>query len=297
MKKNVTAAGQPKQKKRRTRAGEIWHRLKKNKGSMVGLTVIICLILTAILTTLFVDYNEMIVKMDASQFMQAPSLEHPFGTDNYGRDMFWRTLYGSRYSLIIGIGATAISICCGIFLGAIAGYFGGTVENIIMRAMDIFASIPGILLGMVIVCVLGTNIQNLLLAVSVPSIPAFTRMTRASILTVRGQEYIEAARVIGMSDMRIIFTQIIPNSLSPLIVTASSRIGSCTLSAAGLSFLGFGVPQPTPEWGALISEGRNYFRTAPWLCFFPGLFIIITVLAFNLLGDGLRDALDPKLKR
>lgn len=297
MKNNVNAAQQPKKKKRRTHGGEIWHRLKKNKGAMVGLAVIVGLILVAVLTSLFLDYNEKIVKMDMTAFMQPPSWEHPFGTDDSGRDMFWRTLYGTRYSLIIGIGATAIAMCIGIFLGAVAGYFGGVLENIIMRVMDIFASIPGVLMGMVIVCVLGTKIQNLLLAVSVTSIPSFTRMTRASILTVRGQEYIEAARTIGMSNMRIIFTQIIPNGLSPLIVAASSRIGSCTISAAGLSFLGFGVPMPTPEWGALISLGRKYFRTAPWLTFFPGLFIIVTVLAFNLLGDGLRDALDPKLKR
>lgn len=297
MKKNTAPVpAEGKVKKRRTRAGEIWHRLKRNKGSMVGLAVIIILVLIAVGTWLFVDYNS-VIKMDYTQAMMAPSWQHPFGTDDQGRDLFIRTLYGARYSLIIGIGATAIALIFGIFLGSVAGFFGGLTENIIMRLMDVFASIPGVLMGMCVVCVLGTSLRNLLLAVGITAIPAFTRITRASILTIRGQEYVEAARTIGMKDMRIIFTQIIPNGLSPIIVAASSRIGSCTISAAGLSFLGFGVPMPTPEWGALISMGRNYFRTAPWLTFFPGIFIIITVLAFNLLGDGLRDALDPKLKR
>lgn len=281
----------------RSWAGGVWHRLKKNKGSMVGLAIIIILILIAILTALFVDYNTVIIKYNVAEHMQPPSWRHPFGTDDMGRDLFWRTLYGARYSLIIGIGATSIALVFGIFFGSMAGFFGGLADDIIMRVMDIFASIPGVLMGMVIVCVLGTSLTNLLLAVGVTAIPAFTRITRASILTIRNQEYVEAARTIGMSNMRIIFTQIIPNGLSPIIVSASSRIGACTISAAGLSFLGFGVPMPTPEWGALISLGRNFFRTAPWLTFFPGIFIIITVLAFNLLGDGLRDALDPKLKR
>lgn len=293
-KKTTVVEGQTKH--HRTRAGEIWHRMKKNKGSMVGLGIIIALILIALGTSLFVDYN-MIIKMDVRQSMQAPSLQHPFGTDEVGRDLFLRTLYGARYSLTIGIGATGIALIFGVFLGSVAGFFGGLTESIIMRIMDVFASIPGVLMGMCVVCVLGTSLRNLLLAVGITAIPAFTRITRASILTIRNQEYVEAARTIGMSNMRIIFTQIIPNGLSPIIVSASSRIGSCTISAAGLSFLGFGVPMPTPEWGALISMGRNYFRTAPWLTFFPGIFIIITVLAFNLLGDGLRDALDPKLKR
>ncbi len=283
--------------KRRSRAGEIWHRMKKNKGAMIGLSVIVILILVAFLTSVFVDYNATIVKMNISNAVQPPSLKHPFGTDDMGRDLFWRTLYGARYSLIIGIGATSISLIIGVFLGALAGFFGGLIDDIIMRAADIFASIPAILMGMVVVVVLGPSLRNLLVAVGVTAIPGFVRITRSSVLTVRNQEFLEAARAIGMSNFRIIFTQVLPNGLSPIIVTATSRIGSCTIQAAGLSFLGFGVPAPTPEWGALISLGRNFIRTAPWMTLFPGLFIIITVLAFNVMGDGLRDALDPKLKR
>ena len=284
-------------RKNRSRVGEIWHRLKKNKGAVAGLFIIAALILVAIGTSLFVDYNTTIVKVNIVNRVLPPSMAHPFGTDDMGRDVFWRTLYGTKYSLIIGFGATAIGVIIGVFLGAVAGYFGGLAEDIIMRVTDIFASIPAILMGMVVVCVLGNSLPNLLLAVGITAVPGFTRITRSTVMTIRNQEYVEATRCIGMSDFKIIFTQVLPNGLSPIIVAASARIGSCTIQAAGLSFLGFGVPAPAPEWGALISMGRNYIRTAPWMTLFPGLFIILMVLAFNILGDGLRDALDPKLKR
>jgi len=282
---------------KRSNISEIWRLLKRNKGAMIGLIVILVLILIAIYTTIFIDYNTTIVMVNLSNGARPPSSAHLFGTDDMGRDMFWRTLYGTRYSLIIGIGATLFSLIVGVFLGAIAGFFSGIVDDVIMRASDILASIPAILLGMVIVVVLGTNLNNLLIAVGVTAAPAFVRITRASVLSIRHHEFIESSTSIGMSSFRTTFTQALPNSLSPIIVSASSRIGSCTIQAAGLSILGFGVPAPTPEWGALISLGRNYIRTAPWMTLFPGVFIIITVLAFNLLGDGLRDALDPKLKR
>ena len=296
MKKN-TSQSQVQTLTNRSRFGELWHRLKRNKGALVGLTVIALLVLTAILTAVFVDYKEMIVRMNPAIRVQPPSLAHPFGTDDVGRDLFWRTLYGTRYSLIIGFGATAFAMIVGVFLGGVSGYFGGILEDIVMRVMDIFSSIPAILMGMVIVCVLGTSLQNLLIAVGITSVPSFVRITRASVLTIRNQEFVEAARAIGMSNLRVIFSQVVPNGLSPIIVSASSRIGSCTIQAAGLSFLGFGVAAPMPEWGALVSIGRNFIRTAPWMTLFPGIFIIITVLAFNLFGDGLRDALDPRLKR
>ena len=291
---NETLARRPKS---RSHLGEAWHRLKKNKGAMIGLAIIVILILIAVYTSCFVDYNTVIVKVNIVDRVQAPSVKHPFGTDDMGRDMFWRTLYGAKYSLIIGFGATAIGVILGVFLGALAGFYGGWVDDVIMRITDIFASIPAILMGMVVVCVLGTSLVNLLIAVGITAVPGFTRITRSTVLTIRNQEYVESARCIGQSNLKIIFKQVIPNGLSPIIVAASARIGSCTIQAAGLSFLGFGVPAPAPEWGALISLGRNYIRTAPWMTTFPGLFIIIMVLAFNIVGDGLRDALDPKLKR
>lgn len=281
--------------KKRSQFGDLFHRMKKNKGAMVGLGIIIALFII-LFCSLFISYKS-VTANDLSSRLQPPSWQHLFGTDDMGRDMFLRTIYGSRFSLIIGFGSTFFAAFIGVTIGAIVGYYGGIVDDIMMRFTDILSSIPGILLGMVIVSVLGGSTINLIIAVGVCSIQYYIRMTRASVLSIRNHEYVEAARAIGMSDFKIIFTQVLPNGLSPIIVTFSATIGIAILVAAGLSFLGLGVPVPNPEWGALVSSGRNYLRTAPYLSTFPGLFIMITVLAFNMLGDGLRDALDPKLKR
>ena len=285
------------QHKNRSRFGEICHRLSKNKGAMIGLGLIIVLILVSVYCAFFVDYINKIMKIDMVNRFKAPGAKFFFGTDDMGRDLFRRVLYGARYSLIIGVGAVCISTVVGIVCGALAGYYGGLVDDIIMRISDILASIPAILLGMCIMTVLGQSLFNLVIAVGIPGIPAFIRITRSSVMTVRNQEYVEAARAIGMSDLRLIFTQVIPNGLSPIIVTVTTRLGSAINEGASLSFLGFGVPVPKPEWGALISAGRSYVTSYPWLTIIPGLFILVTVLSFNLLGDGLRDALDPKLKK
>lgn len=289
---NVLVANQY---KKRSLFGEIFHRLRKNKSSMAGLIIIALLFLTFI-CSLFISYESMTAVNAVNRF-QLPSLEYPFGTDNMGRNAFLRTIYGSRYSLVVGFGSAAFATIIGIIFGAFSGYYGGVVDDIIMRASDVLASIPGLLLGMVIVTVLGQNILNLIIAVGVTTVPVFVRITRASVLTVRNQEFVEAARAIGLPNVRIIFTQVLPNGLSPIIVTFTATLGLSIIVAASLSFLGFGIPAPNPEWGALVSSGRNYIRSAPYLTTFPGLFIMITVLAFNLVGDGLRDALDPKLKR
>jgi len=235
--------------------------------------------------------------MNMQARLSPPSWQYPFGTDGMGRDVFLRVLYGSRYSIIIGFSAVAFSAFFGVILGASAGYWGGITDNIIMRISDILASLPGLLLGMVIMVMLGFRMENLIIAVGVAGIPHFLRMSRASILTVKGNEYVEAARAIGFSDLRIIATQVLPNGLSPILVQATALLGLNIIFAASLSYLGFGIPAPTPEWGALVSAGREYIRVQPWLITFPGLAIMITVLGFNLLGDGLRDALDPKLKK
>ncbi len=274
---------------------EVLHRLRKNKGSMVGLCIIGILLLILI-GTLFISYDA-VTDTDMSNRYQAPSLEHPFGTDDMGRDIFIRTLYGTRYSLAIGFGATFLAAVVGVCIGSISGYYGGLVDDLIMRLTDILSSIPAMLLGMVIVSILGGSVINLIIAVGLCSIQYYIRITRASILAIRNQEYVEAAKVIGMSDLKIIFTQVLPNAFSPVIVTFSSTIGIAILVSASLSFIGLGVSVPMPEWGALVSSGRNVLRTAPYVSIFPGLFIMITVLSFNILGDGLRDALDPKLKR
>ena len=281
--------------KRRSRLGDIYHRIRQNKGAMVGL-IIICLLLLTFLGSLFISF-EAVTESHVSDRFSPPGLKYLFGTDNSGRDLFLRTIYGTRYSIAIGFGGVLISMFFGVTSGAFAGYYGGKVEDLIMRASDVLSSIPAMLMGMVIVTVLGASLPNLIIAVGVTGIPIFIRITRASTLTVRNNEYIEAARSIGLSNIRIIFTQVLPNGLSPVIVTVSASLGIAIIVASSLSYLGFGVPVPHPEWGSLIAAGREYARPAPYLMTFPGLFIMITVLAFNLLGDGLRDALDPKLKK
>ena len=296
MKKNTDTSTLVKRRyKKRGRMGEILHRVRHNKGAMAGLVIVILLFIIMI-CSLFIKY-EAVTASSAANRLRPPSLQLPFGADNLGRNMFLRTIYGTRYTIVIGFGAAGIATILGVILGSIAGYYGGITDDIIMRASDVLASIPGMLLGMVIVTVLGQSLRNLIIAVGVTAIPVFIRITRASILSLRNQEFVEAARAIGLPNIRIIFTQVLPNGLSPIIVTFTASLGLSIIVAASLSFLGFGVPVPTPEWGALVSAGRNYIRTSPFLMTFPGLFIMITVLAFNLLGDGLRDALDPKLKR
>ena len=290
-----SAAGTAVKYKKRSQMAELWRRMRRSKGAMAGLFILAFVALVAI-ASLFMPFNW----VNASNVMDnyaPPSLKYLFGTDNMGRDLFLRVIYGSRYSLVIGFGAMLFSAISGTALGATAGYFGGKTDNVIMRVCDVLASIPGLMLGMVIMVVLGMNMMNLIIAVGVGGAPHFIRVARASILTVRSNEYVEASRAIGFGDLRIILTQVLPNGLSPILVQATMSIGFSIMVSASLSFLGFGVPPPAPEWGALISTGRQAARTAPWLMAFPGIAIMITILGFNLLGDGLRDALDPKLKK
>ncbi len=205
-------------------------------------------------------------------------------------------LYGARFSLTVGVVAVAIGLFIGVTLGAIAGYFGGVLENVIMRFTDILQAIPGILMAIVIVAVIGPSTVNLMLAIGITSVPQFVRITRASVLSMKNEQYVESARSIGLSSVKIIFKHILPNCLSPIIVLSTLRVASAIIAASGLSFLGLGVPAPDPEWGGLLSAGRKYIRSYSYMTFFPGLAIMVTVLALNLMGDGLRDALDPKLK-
>ena len=281
--------------KKRSQMGEIIHRLVHNKSSLAGLIILSIVVLIA-LYSLTMTYDS-VVRLNIPARLSPPSWEFPFGTDNMGRNAFLRVLYGSRYSLIIGFSAVAFSALFGVTMGVLAGYYGGLIDNIIMRVSDVLASLPGLLLGMVIMVMLGFKMQNLIVAVGVAGIPHFVRMSRASILTVKGNEFVEAARAIGFSDLRIIATQVLPNGLSPILVQATALLGLNIIFAASLSYLGFGIPPPTPEWGGLVAAGREFARLQPWLMAFPGLAIMITVLGFNLLGDGLRDALDPKLKK
>ena len=280
----------------RSMAQETWRRLKKNKGAMFGIAFLLLLVLATIVASFIFDYDKDIIAMTKDRFLP-PSWEHPFGTDNMGRDIFKRVLYGAKYSLVLSFGATALGLAVGLFFGAIAGYYGGAVDNIIMRFTDIFYSIPYIMLAVVVVSLLGTSMASLLIAMALGSFAGFARIARASIMTVRDMEYVESGYAIGLPTWKIILNHIIPNCLSPIIVQTTLRVGSNIISASSLSFLGVGITPPTPEWGAMLSDGRSYIRSSGWMCLFPGLAIMFTVLALNLLGDGLRDAMDPKLKK
>ena len=282
-------------RRNRSKAAEIWHRMKKNKGAMAGLAILLILALIA-LTVDFWLPEDLINGQNLREKLQGPSLKHFFGTDELGRDLFWRVIYGTRYSLAIGFVAVIISAAVGVPLGAVAGYYGGKLETVIMRIADIFSAIPSILLAIAIVSLLGRTTFNLMLAIGIAAVPQFARVTRASVLTVKSQEYVEAARALGKNDMYIIFKHILPNCLSPIIVQTTLRIAGAIVSASSLSFLGVGVRPPSPEWGALLNAGKDLIMGYSYLCLFPGLAIMITVLAFNMLGDGLRDAMDPKLK-
>ncbi len=281
---------------------DAWRRLKKNRLAMVGLGFIVLLVILAIFTVV-VDivtggtfYEEHVIKQNLRLRLQGPSLEHIFGLDEFGRDIFLRVIWAIRYSLFMGTVAIAISVVIGSFLGALAGFYGKITDNVIMRIMDIFLAIPSMLLALAIVAAFGTSLTNVLMAIAISYIPTFARTVRASVLTVKDQEYIEAARALGASDARIICKYIIPNCLAPLIVQASLGVAGAILSIAGLSFLGLGIQPPTPEWGSMLSNARSYIRDGWHITVIPGLMIMLTILSLNLLGDGLRDALDPRLK-
>ncbi len=282
--------------KKRNQLLEIWRRLRKNKVAMLGLIILTIFALSAIFADVFLDYQKSVVDQNVRIRLQGPSADHWFGTDNFGRDVFARIVYGARISLSIGLIAVAFSATFGGLLGGLAGLYGGMVDNIIMRILDTIVCIPGILLTLAMVAALGPGINNLLIAITISSIPAFTRVVRAAILSIVGQEFIESARSYGTSDFRLIYRHILPNAIGPIIVQATMSVAGTILQISGLSFLGMGVEAPTPEWGAMLSEARNVMRTVPYLVMFPGLAIVLSALSLNLLGDGLRDALDPKLR-
>ncbi len=283
--------------KKRSFFSEMWRNYKKNPSAMVGLIIIVVIVVVAIIAQFVFDYNEDIVRQNMKERLQHPSKEHIMGTDQYGRDVFIRVLYGAKYSLSVGIVSVAISCLIGSTMGLIAGYYGGVVENIILRFAEIFMGIPSVLLGIAIMSAFGQSLFVLMLAIGLVYVPMFARTARAAVLPVRDEEYIEAARVSGVSDLKIIATHILPNSLSPIIVQVTMGVANGILTASHLSFLGLGVPVPAPEWGAMLSGGRDFIRDYSYLTLYPGIAIMLTVLSFNLMGDGLRDAMDPKLKQ
>lgn len=275
---------------------DTWLRLLKNKAAVVGLVFMVLLILVAIFADFIYDYDTEVIAQNIKERLIAPCLAHPFGTDEFGRDLLARVVHGSRMSLIVSFSSVAISLTIGGILGAISGYYGGRIDDIIMRITDILLAIPMTLFAIVIVAALGANTRNLALALAASSVPIFARIVRGSVITVRDVEYIEAAKAIGATNKVIIFRHILPNCLAPIIVQVTLRIATAIYNTAALSFLGMGVQAPAPEWGGLLSSGRTYIRDYSYLSIIPGIAIMLTVLALNLLGDGLRDALDPRLK-
>lgn len=280
--------------KKQNQVLEIIKRMAYSKATIVCTVIVLLFVLIAIFAPLIApyDYAEMCGKA-----FQGPSAEHLFGTDNLGRDVLSRVIYGTRYSLGLGIAATLVSLVFGMLLGSVAGYYGGAVDEALMRFCDIIQSIPGMLLNMALCVAFGSGTINTIFALGVGGIASSARLMRASFLNLRKAEFVEAARSIGCGDSRIIVRHIIPNAFAPVLVQTTMNIGGVIMTAAGLSFLGLGVQAPLPEWGAMLSGGRDFIRKAPWLCIFPGICILVLVLCLNLVGDGLRDAMDPKLKK
>ena len=284
-----------------------WRRLFKRKSAIVGMVILGFLVLVAIFANVLAPYSpyDVLIGVENVKMRQSPCIhllgcpadqpQHIMGIDGNVRDEFSRLIFGSRYSLMIGFTTVSFAIVIGTTLGALAGYLGGWVDNVIMRVMDVVLAFPSLLLAIVIVTILGPGIQNALLAIGIVSIPSYARVIRSAVLTTKQMEFVEASRSLGASPMYILFSRILPNSLTPLIVTGTLGIATAILDAAALSFLGLGAQPPMPEWGTMLGAERNQVFTAPHLVFYPGLAIMLTVLAFNLLGDGMRDALDPRL--
>ena len=279
---------------RRSQWGDVWTRLRRNKLAMVGLVIIVLLILVSVFADFVAPYDY--AKMDAKNRFLMPSLQHWCGTDNYGRDLLSRIIYGGRISLLVSLMACVFSLVIGGFLGAVSGYFGGWVDNLIMRLADVMSAIPGTLLAVCISAMLGGGVMQTAMAIAVSGIAPTSRLLRATTLTIRSQEYVEAARASGAGNLKIIFSHVIPNCLAPVIVDISLRLGGNIMMISALSFIGLGVQPPTPEWGQILNSGRDYIRDFWPLITFPGFAILLTMFGFNVLGDGLRDALDPKMK-
>lgn len=276
-------------------AGEVWYRFKQNRFAVIGLVFIALIILTALLAPWISPHPPL--KQDILSRLEPPSKEHWLGTDELGRDVFSRLLWGARPSLLVGFSALGFGAVFGIFLGLVAGYRGGWIDQAIMRVMDVFMAFPGVLLAMMIVALLGSGLKNVVIAIGIWLVPVFARIVRGTVLNLRTQEFVQAAEAMGAPDMTIMLRHVLMNSLSPIIVYTTLSIPGAILSAAALSFMGIGLSLTEPEWGAMVSVGRTYMREAPFLVIAPGLAIFFTTLSFNFVGDALRDALDPRLNK
>jgi peptide/nickel transport system permease protein len=278
----------------KSRGAEVFSALIKNRLALVSLVILILLVIAAVLGERIAPYGP--TEINIQERLSPPSGEHPFGTDQLGRDILSRVMLGSRISLQVGFISVTIALVGGVVLGLVAGFYGRLIDDVIMRGMDILFAFPAILLAIAVLAILGPGIGNAMIAIGIVYIPIFARITRASVLSVREEVYVRAARSLGASDFRLIGKHVLPNVMAPIIVQTSVSLAFAILSEAALSFLGLGAPRPTPAWGLMLAEGRGFIQQAWWMAFFPGMAILLTVLAFNLLGDALRDALDPRQK-
>jgi len=270
-------------------------RFLRNKLALLGLAVVFFVVIASLTAGIVAPFDPL--KLSLSNRIKAPSEAHVFGTDHFGRDILSRVLYGGRASLWVGVMSVLLAAAVGIILGAVGGYFGGRIDDVIVLIMDALISFPSVLLAIGLMAVMGPGVKNIIIALALVFIPTYGRVVRGSVLSIRQKEYIEAARNAGSGDMKIIFLHVLPNTMAPLIVVTTISVANAILIEAALSFLGLGVPPPAPSWGNILSDGRNFISQAPWLTIFPGLAITLCVLGFNTLGDGLRDVLDPKLKQ
>jgi peptide/nickel transport system permease protein len=277
-----------------TRGRRIWQRLLRNRSALVGLSVLLVITVVAVAAPLVSPYDP--IKTNQRLSLAPPSLDHLMGTDRFGRDIFSRVIWAGQTSLPIGLVSVAIGVLIGVTVGLLAGYYGGWLDAVSMRIVDLLLAFPGILLALAIIAILGGSLTNLMIAVGISSIPDYVRITRGTVLSVKEREFVVAARVVGCRGPVIMLRHILPNALAPLIVLATLGMAAAIITGSALSFLGLGIKPPTPEWGNMLAEGREFLQHAPWVAFFPGAAIMLTVLSINLLGDGLRDTLDPRMR-
>jgi peptide/nickel transport system permease protein len=283
--------------KKKSNALEIWGRFLKNKTAVAGLVILTLIVLMAICAPIIADYKTVVIRIDIMNRLQPPSSAHLFGTDEMGRDILARIVHGARISLVIGICSVGVSLLVGGFLGSIAGFYGGRTDSIIMRGMDVFLCLPDVLLALAIIAAFGKTQTHLIISIGLSFAPKFSRVVRAAVMTVRDNEYVEAARSIGARDRRIITSHLLINCMGPIIVQVTLYVANAILTISALSFIGLGIQPPVPEWGNMLASGRTFMRDNAYIVMAPGLAIFFTILALNLLGDGLRDTLDPRLKQ
>lgn len=274
----------------------IWTRFKRSKLALGGLIVFVLMMIAVLGADLYLNYETDALEQSIRNRFQPPSAEHWFGTDQFGRDEFARVIYGGRISMFVGIATVIVSLVFGSIIGSSAAYYGGKIDNILMRLMDVLMAIPSTLLAIAIISAMGSSLLNLIIAMGISQIPRMSRIVRSAVLGVKGQDFVEAARACGTSDRGIIFRHIIPNAMGPILVQVTQTVARSVITVASLSFIGLGVSEPTPEWGSMLTEAKSQMRYYPYLALFPGVAVVMSVLSLTLVGDGLRDAMDPRLR-